>query len=252
MGGNLHFRPGGHGALLENLNDLQADLVYIKNVDNLTTDRCKEEIAFWKRVLGGCLVSIQSTVHEYLRKLRAGQRAEQAAYQYAKRDLCVNFPADFEQWPSEEQRAFLLKKLNRPIRVCGVVQNSGEPGGAPFWVIDKCGAVTLQIVEKAQVDFSSAEQERIWMSSTHFNPVDIVCGLRDFEGRPFDLRQYVDEDAVFQLNYFIIFQPFIDISQICFGDIAAGVGNAICEAAVIGQDQQAFRVIISLPTGNKR
>ncbi|MCE5244212.1 MAG: DUF4301 family protein [Syntrophobacteraceae bacterium] len=197
LGGNLHFRPGGHGALLENLNDLRADLVYIKNVDNLTTDRHKEEVAFWKRVLGGCLASVQETVHDYLRKLHAGQMVEAAAYRYAKETLLMDFSPDFDRWPSERQRSLLVEKLNRPIRVCGVVRNSGEPGGAPFWVEDKTGAVTVQIVEKAQVDFSSPEQENIWMSSTHFNPVDIVCGVRDFQGKPFDLRRYVDGDAVF-------------------------------------------------------
>ena len=196
MAGNLHFRPGGHGALLENLNDLQADLVYIKNVDNLTTDRQIGEVAFWKRLLGGFLTELQDTIHGFLRKLNAGVKVMDVATRYAKETLLMEFPTDYEQWPSERKSVYLARKLNRPIRVCGIVQNSGEPGGAPFWVADKKGALTLQIVEKAQVDFSSPEQESIWKSSTHFNPVDIVCALRDFEGKRFDLRRHVDNDAV--------------------------------------------------------
>ena len=197
LAGNLHFRPGGHGALLENLNDLQADLAYIKNVDNVTTDRQNGSVAFWKRVLGGYLAEVQDTVHGFLRKLNAGLNVEEAAYRYARETLLMDFPLDYTQWPPERKLVFLALRLNRPIRVCGVVQNAGEPGGAPFWVEDRKGGGTVQIVEKAQVDFSSPEQERIWLSSTHFNPVDIVCALRDYEGKPFDLKRYVDNDSVF-------------------------------------------------------
>ncbi|MFP5213416.1 MAG: DUF4301 family protein [Acidobacteriota bacterium] len=197
--GRLHFRPGGHGALLENMNDLKQDIVYVRNVDNLPQDRFHEVVSHWKKILGGCLIDVQDTVHGLVRSLKSGVSPATAdlAERYAQEKLLIHFPEDFSLWPIEERHAYLLKKLNRPVRVCGVVQNSGEPGGAPFWVEDKSGALSIQIVEKAQVDMKDPEQQQIWMSSTHFNPVDLVCGLRDFEGKPFDLRQFVDPDAVF-------------------------------------------------------
>jgi hypothetical protein len=197
--GRLHFRPGGHGALLENLSELEGDLVYIKNVDNLTPDHLRDSGIFWKRVLGGFLLEIQETVHGYLRALQEGvgpgilKRCEN----YAREKLLIYFPKSYEYWPQEEKRTFLAKRLNRPIRVCGVVPNVGEPGGAPFWVDSEDGSLSLQIVEKAQVDFTSPVQRNIWMSSTHFNPVDLVCGLRDYEGKPFELKSFVDKNAVF-------------------------------------------------------
>ena len=175
LAGNLHFRPGGHGALLENLNDLQADLAYIKNVDNVTTDRQNGSVAFWKRVLGGYLAEVQDTVHGFLRKLNAGLNVEEAAYRYARETLLMDFPLDYTQWPPERKLVFSGAAIepSHP-RVRGSSRMRGEPGGAPFWVEDRKGGGTVQIVEKAQVDFSSPEQERIWLSSTHFNPVDIV------------------------------------------------------------------------------
>jgi len=120
----------------------------------------------------------------------------EAAAQYAHERLSINLPKDFHLQPMGKKREWLLRKLNRPIRVCGVVPNSGQPGGAPFWV-EKDADVSVQIVEQAQVDFDSPRQRDIWMSSTHFNPVDIVCGVRDYAGRPFDLGKHVDRDAVF-------------------------------------------------------
>jgi Domain of unknown function (DUF4301) len=208
--GRLHFRPAGHGALLENLDDLHADLVYIKNIDNIVPDRLKESVCFWKRVLGGYLVSLQERVHSLVRGLKlrtqsplpsregpgdVGDSVGQAA-RFAAEELLSAFPAGFDQWPEERKRVFLVDLLDRPIRVCGVVPNAGEPGGAPFWVEDENGAASVQIVEKAQVDFGSERQRQIWTSSTHFNPVDIVCCTRDSEGRPYDLRKFVDPDAV--------------------------------------------------------
>jgi hypothetical protein len=197
--GRLVFRPGGHGALLENLSDLQGDLVYVKNVDNVIQDRFKETIGFWKRVLGGYLVAIERAVHDHLRWLKEDMspNSVKQAEAFAKESLQVRFPLAYMEWSLEERHAYLEKKLDRPIRVCGVVQNVGEPGGAPFWVEDRSGELSLQIVEKAQVDFNCPEQRRIWNSSTHFNPVDIVCSVRDFKGEPFDLKRYVDDHAVF-------------------------------------------------------
>lgn len=197
--GRLHFRPGGHGALLENLNDLKADLVYIKNVDNVSPDRQKDHIVFWKKVLGGCLIDIQDTVHGLLECLtgQAFAGAFHKAETFYREKLLMTLPAGYASWLPEVKRDFFVKRLNRPIRVCGVVPNSGEPGGSPFWVNDRSGETSIQIVEKAQVDFDAPHQRETWMASTHFNPVDLVCGFKDYRGRNFDLRKYVDPDAVF-------------------------------------------------------
>ncbi|MFZ0932106.1 MAG: DUF4301 family protein [Syntrophobacteraceae bacterium] len=196
--GLLHFRPAGHGALIENLNDLDADLIYIKNVDNVVPDRLKETVCFWKKVMGGLLVSIQKTIHSLLHRMQDwdSSQAVREAAGFAARELLLSFPDGFETWPEEKKRFFLLNTLNRPIRVCGVVPNAGEPGGAPFWVEDENGDLSVQIVEKAQVDLNSSEQSTVWNSSTHFNPVDIVCCVQDFEGKPHDLRKFVDPRAV--------------------------------------------------------
>ena len=196
--GRLHFRPAGHGALIENLNELNADLIYVKNVDNVVPDRLKETVCFWKKVLGGHLVSIQETIHSLLRRMQDPESSHVVleAEGFAARELLLSFPAGFKIWPAEKKRSFLLTMLNRPIRVCGVVPNAGEPGGAPFWVEDENGNLSVQIVEKAQVDLNSSEQNAVWNSSTHFNPVDIVCCARDFEGKPYDLRKFVDPRAV--------------------------------------------------------
>lgn len=197
--GNLLFRPGGHGALLENLNEFQGDLIYIKNIDNVVPDRLKESTFHWKKILGGCLAEMQEQIHSYLKTLKEGGSGEflEEIAAYCREKICVTLPKGYERWSSEEKRHFLIQKLNRPIRVCGVVENQGEPGGAPFWVSGKNGVPSLQIVERAQVDFDSADQKKLWESSTHFNPVDLVCAVRNDEGKPFDLKRYVDPDAVF-------------------------------------------------------
>jgi len=196
--GRLHFRPAGHGALIENLDDLHGDLVYIKNVDNVVPDRLKESVCLWKKVLGGYLVSIQNTINSFLRRMQGpdSARAVTEAAGFAAQESLASFPEGFEVWSEEKKRSFLVNVLDRPIRVCGVVPNSGEPGGAPFWVEDQKGELSVQIVEKAQVDLNSPEQSAIWNLSTHFNPVDIVCSLRDFKGNPYDLRKFVDPKAV--------------------------------------------------------
>jgi hypothetical protein len=197
--GRLVFRPGGHGALLANVNDLQGDLVYIKNVDNVVQERFIDTIGYWKRILGGCLVALEAAVHAHVRQLNEilSPSSVQQAEAFALEQLQAEFPKSYFTWSLEKKHAYLHQKLDRPIRVCGVVQNVGEPGGAPFWVEDRSGELSLQIVEKAQVDFSSSEQQEIWNSSTHFNPVDLVCSLRNYEGKPFDLDHYVDHGAVF-------------------------------------------------------
>ncbi|GIW42707.1 MAG: hypothetical protein KatS3mg076_3284 [Candidatus Binatia bacterium] len=196
--GRLLFRPGGHGALLENLDELGGDLVFLKNIDNVVPDRLQGTVALWKRRLGGYLVELEERRHHHLRRLRTGEVGErelEEAERFAREELLVSGLAPGLS-PDERCRR-LLRKLDRPLRVCGMVKNTGEPGGGPFWVRGPDGDLSLQIVESAQVDMGSPEQRAIFLSSTHFNPVDMVCALRDERGRPYDLRRFVDESAVF-------------------------------------------------------
>jgi hypothetical protein len=198
--GKLLFRPGGHGALLQNLNHLQGDLIYIKNIDNVLPDRLKKPTYEWKKGLGGYLVKIQKTLHGFLRKLNEGEESSPFISEvraFCRDHLWMIEPSGLNRWSRKEQKIWLANSLNRPIRVCGMVRNEGEPGGGPFWVEEKDGVQSMQIVESAQVDPASAQQKALWASSTHFNPVDLVCSVRDYEGRPFDLNRYVDPEAAF-------------------------------------------------------
>lgn len=198
--GRLLFWPGGHGALLDNLNRLGGDLVYVKNIDNVVPDRLKGPTILWKKLLGGYLVTLQERLHQYLRRLSEGPAQEELCEeirQFAEKEFSVPIPAEFNSWPPARRRDFLMARLNRPLRVCGVVKNQGEPGGAPFWVREPDGSLSLQIVESAQVNFASPAQREIWAASTHFNPVDLVLGLRDFQGRPFNLQEFANPEAVF-------------------------------------------------------
>jgi hypothetical protein len=198
--GRLLFWPGGHGALLRNLDGLRADLVYIKNIDNVVPERLLEPTVTWKKIMGGFLAAIQDKAHHYLRRLAAGPADRALLHEvrlFAMTELLLSFPGGFENWPPAHQRDFLMHRLNRPMRVCGVVKNQGEPGGAPFWVREQDGALSLQLVETAQVDFDAPAQQEIWAASTHFNPVDLVLGLRDFQGNPFNLQEFANPEAVF-------------------------------------------------------
>lgn len=198
--GRLVFRPGGHGALLENLSDLKGDLVFIKNIDNVVPDRLKQETFLYKKALGGYLLELQKELFEYLGRLSTGEVDEQSIkemFEFMRHRLSVISPAGMEQCSKEERIAFLTSRLNRPLRVCGMVKNVSEPGGGPFWVEHTDHSISLQIVESSQVDMESAAQRDIWGSSTHFNPVDLVCGVRDFMGKPFDLMPFVDPDTGF-------------------------------------------------------
>ncbi len=197
--GRLLFRPGGHGALLSNLADIGGDLIYLKNIDNILPDRLREPTILWKKVLGGLLVEIQKTVYGYMRQLTEGSkdtRLFESAMDFAANRLLVLRPEAFKQWTAEKKRDFLVNRLNRPLRVCGMVRNEGEPGGGPFWVEGKGGNLSLQIVEGADVDPQSSEQQAIWGSSTHFNPVDLVCAVNDFHGNPLPLKDYVNPETV--------------------------------------------------------
>ena len=210
--GQLIFRPSGHGALLENLNDLKGDLIFLKNIDNVTLDRFKPETYRYKRALGGYLLELQSELFSYLERLyRADQEGidqSQPVFSnlmkdvssFAEHKLLITPPDSLTHAPKDEQLAFFKHKLNRPLRVCGMVKNTGEPGGGPFWVAHADQTVSRQIIEAIQVNVQDDRQRAGWESATHFNPVDLVCGVRDFRGRPFDLRQFTDPNTSFVVH----------------------------------------------------
>jgi hypothetical protein len=196
----LVFRPGGHGALLENLNDLQGDIIFVKNIDNVVPDRLKPDTYRYKKALGGYLIQLQKELFFYQERLShasVDERTFTDAWEFAQCKLSLYPPLEVREGSAEEKRAFLMRKLHRPLRVCGMVKNTGEPGGGPFWVIQSDGTVSLQIVESSQVNMQAADQRAIWAAATHFNPVDLVCGVRDYRGRPFDLRRFTDPDTGF-------------------------------------------------------
>lgn len=190
----LVFRPAGHGALLENLNELDGDIVFIKNIDNVVPDHLRETTNLYKKILAGFLVHLQDELFAHLQSLARGELDQDLLDRiadFAGRQLSTDLPADFRQRPAGEQADILFSSLNRPVRVCGMVRNQGEPGGGPFWVKNN-PCCPLQIVETAQIDPADRDQQQILGASTHFNPVDLVCGVRDFMGKPFDLMKYVD------------------------------------------------------------
>jgi len=198
--GRLLFRPGGHGALIENLNELRADLVFIKNIDNVVPDYLKPVTLTWKRILGGCLVRTQARIFDYLARLsepEAPGAVVDAAAAFVRDELGVALAADVAGAPDAARCAAVIACLDRPLRVCGVVRNTGEPGGGPFWVVAPDGTRSAQIVESAEIDPHSAAQRAVFDAATHFNPVDLVCGLRNWRGEAFDLQRFVDRDAVF-------------------------------------------------------
>jgi len=200
LDGNLLFRPGGHGALLENLNQLEGDIVLIKNIDNVVTDERRDSVVRHQRILVGALLEVQHEIFNYLRLLQSeflGGNDVQEVLDFVARRLNPSMEEQLLDCGDEEKVARLFRLLNRPLRVCGMVVNRGEPGGGPFWVKDASGRLSLQVVEQAEIDRGSPEQMAILEGSTHFSPVQIVCGLRDFQGQPFNLTKFVDPEAVF-------------------------------------------------------
>lgn len=202
--GSILLRPGGHGALIENLNDLDTDIVFIKNIDNVVPDSIKEATYRNKKMLGGILLRYQETIFSYLKLIHESddlpaEKIEEIQH-FVENQLCTISPQVFSTMEDDEKVAYLFQKLDRPIRVCGMVKNEGEPGGGPFWAENSDGSTSLQIVESAQVDTQDAEQMSIFKNSTHFNPVDIVCSLKDFEGHKFDLKRFVDAQTGFISN----------------------------------------------------
>lgn len=193
--GSLLFRPAGHGALIENLNALDADVVFVKNIDNIVPDRLKDVTYTCKKALGGYLLKLQQRVHYWLKKIETSVLTEDELSDllvFCTQTLHIDKPDVVEN-----TKAYFLSVLNRPIRVCGMVKNEGEPGGGPFWVKSESGRVSLQIVESSQVNLFNKSQAACMQTATHFNPVDLVCAIRDYKGRPFDLTRFVDPSTGF-------------------------------------------------------
>jgi len=198
--GSLLFRPGGHGALLENLNEVDADLIFVKNIDNIVPDRLKPTTFRYKKLLGGYLLSIKDQITGYLHKIKNEISTREELIEIAhfvKEKLFQEVPVNFTTLTAKAQSELLFSLMNRPIRVCGMVKNEGEPGGGPFWVIGEHNSLSLQIVESSQINLSDPGQKAIMGASSHFNPVDLVCSTKDFEGNPFDLKAFVDENTGF-------------------------------------------------------
>lgn len=198
--GCLVFRPGGHGALIRNLDALGGDLVLIKNIDNIVPDWAKDDTTRYKALLGGVLLETQDQIFDHVRELEGSDGAPPEERlgemrQFVEDRLCHQAPRGTWEQPPAVRGAYLRSVLDRPLRVCGMVRNEGEPGGGPFWVRQVDGSVSLQIVEQAQVDPTDPGQADIFQHSTHFNPVDLVCGLRDAAGRPYELRDFVDPET---------------------------------------------------------
>lgn len=197
--GKLLFRPGGHGALIENLNDIKADIVFIKNIDNVVPDRLKDTTVKYKQLLAGVLVSLQQQVFKYLEELKEGnlpmQKLQEMLY-FLEHHLCCH-KGDAASLSEKQLTHYLKTKFNRPMRVCGVVKNVGEPGGGPFLTYNADGTISLQILESSQIDKSNTSYQEMFKKGTHFNPVDLVCSIRDFEGKPFHLPDFVDHTTGF-------------------------------------------------------
>lgn len=195
--GNILFRPGGHGALIENLNELQADIVFIKNIDNVVPDALKAETYAYKKALAGVLLALQEKIFGYIAAIdnQAADLAE--VEQFLAKELCVLVSADYKDLSEADKWQYLRNKLNRPIRVCGMVKNEGEPGGGPFWTTNADGSVSLQVVESAQIDKGNESQMAMVQGATHFNPVDLICAPNDYQGNKFDLLKYRDPQTGF-------------------------------------------------------
>ncbi|MEH6512194.1 MAG: DUF4301 family protein [Maribacter arcticus] len=198
--GTVLFRPGGHGALIENLNDQDADIIFIKNIDNVAVMKDAKAVADSKKVLAGILLKVQKKAFDYAEQLDRGDLSDANISKikaFLKEHLNVRFTKNFDSKSTLEKTGILKDKINRPIRICGMVKNEGEPGGGPFWITNAKGEVSLQIIESAQIDMENEQQENIMKNSTHFNPVDLVCGVRTYKGEKFDLLKFVDDKQGF-------------------------------------------------------
>jgi len=196
--GKIVFRPGGHGALLKNLNDLKADIVSIKNIDNIVPDHLRDETYNYKKILGGYLIALQKKVFDFLRKLEreiTDDSLINETIKFIKNEFEIDIPDNVKTKTLPDKKKYLFNFLNRPIRICGMVKKEDHPGGGPFWVKSENGEISKQIVETAQVDLSDGNQVRILESATHFNPVDLACGVKDYKGNHFNLDEFSNPET---------------------------------------------------------
>jgi hypothetical protein len=196
--GRILFRPGGHGALIENLNDLDGDIIFIKNIDNVVPDHLKETTVLYKKALAGTLMEYQERIFYYLNILNQETTLSPSFMEeiagFIQKELCEELVSGHDLVDAKE---YFKRKLNRPIRICGMVKNKGEPGGGPFWAKNPDDTISLQVVESAQVDNSDKDQFEIAKLATHFNPVDLICGIKNYKGEKFDLSKYIDPQTGF-------------------------------------------------------
>lgn len=201
-GDKILFRPGGHGALIENLNDIDGDVVFIKNIDNIVPDALKDDTVLYKKLIAGVLVDLREKTNEYICELVASmpshERLQEMKHFLENSLFCKN--AKVASMSDDELRKYLFTKFNRPMRVCGMVKNVGEPGGGPFLAFNQDGTVSLQILESSQIDMKDADKYRMFKEGTHFNPVDLVCAIKDYKGKKFNLPDYVDKNTGFISN----------------------------------------------------
>lgn len=199
--GSILFRPGGHGALIENLNELNADIIFVKNIDNVVPDNMKAETVKYKKALAGVLLDYREKIYASISKLKSESNPANKILDeitgFLKQELCFVPDANFEEMDIGDKAAYLINKLNRPIRVCGMVKNEGEPGGGPFWANNSDGSCSLHIVESSQIDLNSPKKQQMVEKATHFSPVDLICGIKDYQGNKFDLTKYVDANSGF-------------------------------------------------------
>jgi hypothetical protein len=199
--GTLLFRPGGHGALIQNLDALDSDILFVSNIDNIAPDKLKDIRVMYKEVLGGVLLEIRAKVFYYLKQLTGEERVEKtrmdSMVSFLHERLGIAIPDQLENWDAADLKQWLQTTMDRPIRVCGMVRNEGEPGGGPFYVRSDSGEISLQIVESSQIDMEDPAKAALVKQSTHFNPVDLVCSTRNFRGEKVALASYVDHNTGF-------------------------------------------------------
>jgi len=191
---SLLFRPAGHGALIENLNNIDSDIVFIKNIDNVVHQKYIDETIKYKQVIAGYLLAVKKQIETYLSGIDNAEYDIEEIKNFVKTDLCIEFTDSYKGFNTKQKLEYLKKKLNRPIRVCGMVKNEGEPGGGPFWVKEPDGTNQLQIIESAEIDNNA---KGIVKNATHFNPVDLVCATKDYKGNKFNLLEFVNNKAGF-------------------------------------------------------
>ncbi len=196
--GDMVFRPGGHGALIDNINDIHADLIFIRNIDNIIPKENNLKLPPYNLAMAGWLLQLKTKRDQLLGRLNESENDGVIAdsLEFIERELGGTCPSRMD---TEDAKLYIMRSLNRPMRVCGMVKNVGEPGGGPFVVL-KDGEKTVQIIESSQIDKSDEEQMEIMKSATHFNPVDMVCATRDYMGEKYDLMAFRDVETSFIAN----------------------------------------------------